>query len=85
MYPNGKSNEDRGYVSLLLRKANASEPVEVEAVFYTVNQEGVRISLNLGRFQNLYEDRLQGGFGYRRFLKHASISFPNNNKTYGFV
>jgi len=81
IYPNGKSEVDRGYVSLFLRKANASEPVEVEAFFYTVTQEGVRKSnRNLGRFQFLYKNMMQG-FGYAQFVNHASISLPNNDKT----
>jgi len=78
MYPNGERDNDKGYVSLFLTIANHNvilEPVEVEAFFYIVNQQGVKN--NSFKFKKLYRNR-GDGYGSKQYIKHSDINLPSN-------
>jgi len=77
MFPNGESEEAEGCVSLYLKKANVTpEPVEVEAIFYIVNQNGEKIGRGL-KYQYTFRSKGED-HGYPQFKKHRYISLPSN-------
>ena len=82
IYPNGNDDEDIGYVSLYLHKANTTpEPVQVEAIFYTVNQQGVKEENGKKfryTFQSDGDDRV---FGMDWYQNHTKINL-SGSKTY---
>ena len=77
MYPNGDCDGDRGYMSLYLVMANdvISEPVEVEAFFYVINQQGIK--KNEYYFKRMYV-RKGDGIGATRYINHTEVNLPSN-------
>ena len=76
LFPNGELKENEGCVSLYLYKANVTpEPVEVEAFFYMVNQQGVKERCY--KYQFTFEKK-GVGHGYRNYVEHRNISLPTN-------
>jgi len=78
MYPNGEDDEDDGTMSLYLYKANITpEPVKVDAIFYTVNQQGVKVKDDLDNFRFTFQND-DIVYGLFRFKKHTEISLPDS-------
>ena len=80
MYPNGEDYEEEGYVSLLLNKASETpEPVKVEAIFWTVNHQGVKV--HSFKLNSAFQSKEEEGYGTFKYEKHTKISL-NGSKTY---
>jgi len=78
LYPSGDGEENKNNVSLYLRKANKTpEPIDVEAIFYTVNQLGVKE--NGTKLRYVYKDK-QEARGFAKFVSHSSIRLPSNKR-----
>jgi len=76
LYPSGDGEENTNYVSLYLRKANVtSEPIEVEAIFYIVNQRGEKE--NRFRLREVFKNKHET-WGFAKFVNHSSIRLPSN-------
>merc|ERR1719357_138903 len=75
LYPNGNVEENKNHVSLYLSKVNVtSEPVEVEVIFWTINQQGVKE--NRQKFRHVYKSPTDWGFS--KYLGHTSIILPGD-------
>jgi len=81
LFPNGYEL-NKGYVSLFLRKTNSTpDPVEVEAFFYIVDQQGDK-GTPRNRTRHIYrnKDDYFGNEGTsKRFINHNYINLPTNN------
>jgi len=85
MWPNAESPKDEGYISLYLYTDVAVSPippVDLEASFYIVNQQGVKpICSKSESLQGVCESRV----GFDRFLKHSSISMSSTDKIFTVI
>jgi len=75
MYPNGVSENDKGYVSLYLHRESEFSPAEVKCCFRVMINGGTIIFRKI-RFSNE-----STSCGCKHFIKHSSIK-PNNENTF---
>jgi len=77
MYPNGRKEEDSGYVTLFLKDSGKLTPANVRAQvkFSVVNGAGDLVN---SRVIDKEYKVLNHAFGYSKFLKHSSLLAPEH-------
>jgi len=78
IYPNGRTPEDQGYITIFLKDSGQVEPAKVRAVaeFSIIDNQGNRTN---SRTVDKEFKVLNHSFGFNKFVKHTDLFFPGSS------
>jgi hypothetical protein len=78
IYPNGRTPEDQGYITIFLKDSGQIEPAKVRAIaeFSIIDNLGNRT--NIKTVDKEFKV-LNHSFGFNKFVKHTDLFFPGSS------